>query len=1058
MATLVSTGQLTIVDQNDGQSVAEISVYARKSGTAPTTPTGGSYNFTTRTITVPSGNVNWYDSPAGPPGTDTLYISIARATYDPSKGTTTLTAWTTPIQYTGKDGTNGTDAVIVSNSNNTHQITAYANGLAKNYTGSSTTISVKQGGTDLTWVSYGTTLTAGKFKITNVSVAPTSSITLPDVTSLSSATIPELSGMQNIYNTLVLTYTVSYITSTGVSGTGTTSQSISKISDPAIVTLSAPSTAFIYNASGNTPSPASTTVTASASGLPSTVRYEFLIGGAIQQAKSTTATYLYTPQASYSNMPQTVVVKVYADASDSTVYAQSSIGMTASRTGDTGNPGANAVVASLSRDSKVFTASLTGVVSDYTNSGTDIYVFDGATAIPYDGVGTSNNSWKITAAGTNITASTSFTDMGTYVTVGNHNTFLDGSDSASVVYTISGKTSAGTSFSFTKTQSFSKSKKGDVGVGTNGSTVRSATVYLYYQTASATQPAVNPTYSTNPYDFTTGVFTTGNPSVWKQTPPTFEAGTAANKYWYMAVGVSQTDTNNQVITLGTILLGTSFTNLVTFTSLSTPGSTTIDGGNITTGLINSARINTEGLTIKDSNGVILLASGIPTDSSVFHTVYNWDFTSIPATSLVKGRKYIIETAGSTSWTSLGAAGNTKDTIFIATGAQAVVNAGSFSVGTTYEIVSIGTTSFTAIGANSNTIGTRFTATGAGSGSGTAFPVSIGYAIDLYDFNVDSIVATTMPSGSVLEPNVIRLTSLTTDPILKIQTTNFRGKDYDKVRMRIRKRSAGTAELGLYYETLNGHTWSGSYYHAIPDTMVLDQWTVLEWDMSKQIAGGNDWNNNVITGLRFDIGNATGSVYDIDWIAVGRYGSPSVNPKNAETYIANLTIGTLKFQQNAVSDSIETQYLSTVLYNSATGVNTVWQQIDGPTITPEYNKALAYWVHGSIGLKNGAFQVAKNCFAKVTTEVFIKDMTAGTSKVVGYHGMQIPLPESQIFNNVFSVAVSGITEDIVGAITPKNPHKLYFNVVITVYDTYSTLIAPITYCELNGFAAIQEVKV
>jgi len=47
-------------------------------------------------------------------------------------------------------------------------------------------------------------------------------------------------------------------------------------------------------------------------------------------------------------------------------------------------------------------------------------------------------------------------------------------------------------------------------------------------------------------------------------------------------------------------------------------------------------------------------------------------------------------------------------------------AGSFSVGQTYTIATAGTTSFTAIGAANNTPGTVFTATGRGSGTGTAF--------------------------------------------------------------------------------------------------------------------------------------------------------------------------------------------------------------------------------------------------------------------------------------------------------------------------------------------------
>jgi hypothetical protein len=49
----------------------------------------------------------------------------------------------------------------------------------------------------------------------------------------------------------------------------------------------------------------------------------------------------------------------------------------------------------------------------------------------------------------------------------------------------------------------------------------------------------------------------------------------------------------------------------------------------------------------------------------------------------------------------------------------VTNAGDFLVGVTYLITSIGSTNFTTIGAASNTVNTYFTATGVGSGTGTA---------------------------------------------------------------------------------------------------------------------------------------------------------------------------------------------------------------------------------------------------------------------------------------------------------------------------------------------------
>jgi len=56
------------------------------------------------------------------------------------------------------------------------------------------------------------------------------------------------------------------------------------------------------------------------------------------------------------------------------------------------------------------------------------------------------------------------------------------------------------------------------------------------------------------------------------------------------------------------------------------------------------------------------------------------------------------------------------------GATEVVNAGSFISSRVYQIVAAGSTTFTSIGAANNTPGTIFVSTGVGSGSGTAAPV------------------------------------------------------------------------------------------------------------------------------------------------------------------------------------------------------------------------------------------------------------------------------------------------------------------------------------------------
>ena len=112
---------------------------------------------------------------------------------------------------------------------------------------------------------------------------------------------------------------------------------------------------------------------------------------------------------------------------------------------------------------------------------------------------------------------------------------------------------------------------------------------------------------------------------------------------------------------------------------------------------------------------------------------------IPAGSLIVNNSYDIFTAGTTSWTSIGAANNTVGTRFTATGAGsgtgvAVIDlawaGGLFNAATSlingysYTIYSPGNTSWTSLGAANNNAGTSFIANGPGSGTGIATPVAL----------------------------------------------------------------------------------------------------------------------------------------------------------------------------------------------------------------------------------------------------------------------------------------------------------------------------------------------
>jgi hypothetical protein len=96
-------------DGTTGVSVAEVSIFKRSSTAITTAPTGGSFNFSTNTLTPPS---TWSATVLS--GTDPVYISRAVASISGTSGTDSTLTWSTPtISFQngtdGTDGTNGTD-------------------------------------------------------------------------------------------------------------------------------------------------------------------------------------------------------------------------------------------------------------------------------------------------------------------------------------------------------------------------------------------------------------------------------------------------------------------------------------------------------------------------------------------------------------------------------------------------------------------------------------------------------------------------------------------------------------------------------------------------------------------------------------------------------------------------------------------------------------------------------------------------------------------------------------------------------------------------------------
>ena len=143
--------------------------------------------------------------------------------------------------------------------------------------------------------------------------------------------------------------------------------------------------------------------------------------------------------------------------------------------------------------------------------------------------------------------------------------------------------------------------------------------FVYHQSASSSQPS---TPSADSYTFSNNTFTNLT-SGWATTPPTFAAGNA-NKYWYSYYRAEEntpgggTASGGSNLTFAASQQGIGFSGLVTFTGsgntfsdgsttvspiqaadIGSSGSTTIDGGRITTGTISAARISISGKNISD---------------------------------------------------------------------------------------------------------------------------------------------------------------------------------------------------------------------------------------------------------------------------------------------------------------------------------------------------------------------------------------------------------------------------------------------------------------------------
>lgn len=404
-----------------------------------------------------AGEVTTYD---GSSWTAKTGHTAALANKPPALPATSNTWWEL-LASVGATGPVGSSAVSVALSNESHVFPADSAGAVGNYSGSGTDIRVYEGSAPLIYDGAGTS--NGTWTVSSSAT----NITVGGVTDSGTfATVGNHSLVGAGTDLAQVTYTITGKTTAGQAFTLTKAQSFSKSKSgangqSATAYWLARSTASIQRSvlgSYTPPSVSFASYSATGSSAPNGYAGRFIIATSTDGINYTND---YTSSVDELNKSyavpagiKTLRVRLYLAGGTSTLVDEEVVPVVSD-----GVNGSNAVAAIVSNDSHVFPASASGVVSSYVNSGTTLRVYEGASELVYDGIGTSNGTWRATATSTNLTPGT-FSGNGTFLTIGQHSGVADGTDTAAAAYTISGKTLAGATFTIAKGQTFSKSKAG----------------------------------------------------------------------------------------------------------------------------------------------------------------------------------------------------------------------------------------------------------------------------------------------------------------------------------------------------------------------------------------------------------------------------------------------------------------------------------------------------------------------------------------------------------------------------------------------------------------------
>ena len=495
-------------DGTNGLSTFTFAVHKRASS-SPSTPSGGSYNFGTNTITAPSG---W--SEAIPSGTDPIYISSTRAQISGATGTDSSLSWTAPIVF-AINGDNGGDGV------NTAPVYAYKRS-------SSTLGSTDKPTTTRTWT------------FANASFGNN------DLGNSWTGEVP--SGTDDLY-----------ICAAVASSTGATDSVVA-------ADWSAPQVLGTKGDDGD-------------NGVNTAVVYGYKRSAStVTDKPSTTRTWTFSSgEFNNNDLGNSFTGQIPSGTDELYVCTAvaSSVNSTDSVTGTSDWSAPQLLAAEGTDGTDGFN---TAVVYGYKRSSSAVTDKPSTTRTWTFSTGTFNNN-----------------DLGNDFT-GEIPTGTNDLYACTAVATSQSSTDSVTGTSDWSAPQLLSSN------GDNGAAgVRNASGYVYYS-LSVTGNTGPSAPTATAYNFTTGAFTNlnasgGDSGTWSRTPPINTGGDA--KYWATSYYVTEATYNGtQTITFGTVFNSVTFDGLVTFTNLNTALAS--EGGNVTT--IDGGLIETDSIVVSKLSG------------------------------------------------------------------------------------------------------------------------------------------------------------------------------------------------------------------------------------------------------------------------------------------------------------------------------------------------------------------------------------------------------------------------------------------------------------------------